>query len=138
MPPFLNYGGSLQGSLISRIHFLLFPPHLSKNPSPFSSMTLTPSRPTPSEGVYAAISVGDIINIPSSTKKALIHRGISLNSLPLVPFLKISSTHEKYWWFSAANSIMYPSIVVLTQKSTARVTGQSSLWSAANLSVSHA
>jgi hypothetical protein len=90
-------------------------------------MTLTPPHPTPSEGVYAAISVGDIVNIPSSIKKTLIHRGISLNSLPLASFLKTTSAHEKYWWFSAANSMIYPSNVVLTQKSTARVTGQSNL-----------
>jgi len=47
------------------------------------------------EGVYAAISVGSIINIPSSIKKTLIHMGISLNSLPLAYFLKSASAHEK-------------------------------------------
>jgi hypothetical protein len=103
-----------------------------------NAMTITLSHPTTREGVYTAISVRGIINIPSSTKKSLIHRGISLNSLSLAPFLKISSAYEKDWWFSATNSIMYPSIMVLTHKSTARVTGKSSLWSAANLSVSHA
>jgi hypothetical protein len=87
--------------------------------------------------VYAAISVGDIINIPSSIKKTLIHRGISLKSLPLALFLKISSTREKDWWFSATNSIMYPSSMVLTHKSTGRVAGQWNLWSAAKFSVSH-
>jgi hypothetical protein len=96
-------------------------------------MTLPQPRPTPSEGVYAAISVGDIVNIPSSIKKTLIHRGISLNSLPLASFLKIASAHEKYWWFSAANSIIYPSNVVLTQKSIARVTGQSSSMKCCNI-----
>jgi hypothetical protein len=77
-------------------------------------MNFTPSHPTPRKGVYVAISVRNIINIPSSTKKVLIHRGISLKILPLVTFLKISSAHKKDWWFSAANSIMYPSIMVLT------------------------
>jgi hypothetical protein len=90
-------------------------------------MTLTPSHPTPNEGVYAAISIEDIINIRSSIKKTLIDLGIPLNSVPLAPFLKISAAHEKDWWFSAANLIMYPSSVVLTHKSTARVTGKSSL-----------
>jgi len=90
-------------------------------------MSLTPSHPTPREDVYVSISDGDIINIPSSTKKALIHKGISLNNIPLAFFLKISSACKKYWWFSDANSIRYPYIMVLTQKSTACVTGQSSL-----------
>jgi hypothetical protein len=66
-------------------------------------MNLTPPHPTPSEGVYVSISVGDIINIPSSTKKSLIHRRISLNNLPLASFLKIASNHEKYWWLSVSN-----------------------------------
>jgi hypothetical protein len=115
-----------------------FPPIFQRTLPLSHAMTLTPSRPTPSKGVYVVISVGDIINIPSSIKKALIHRWISLNSLPLAPFLKISSAHEKEWWFSAENLIMYPSSVVLTQKSTSSMTGQSSLWSAAKFLVSHA
>jgi hypothetical protein len=116
-----------------------FLPIICQRTLPLShSMTLTLSRPTPRKDVYVAISVGDIINIPSSIKKTLIHWEISLNSLPLAPFLKISSVHEKDWWFSATNSIMYPSSVVLTQKSIAPVTGQSNLWSVARFSVSYA
>jgi hypothetical protein len=114
------------------------PPIVKESFPSLYSMTLTPSHPTPREGVYAAISVRDIINIPSSTKKYLIHRGISLTSLPLAPFLKISSPCEKDWWFSAANSIMYRSIMMVTQKSMALMTGESNLWSDANLSVSQA
>jgi hypothetical protein len=61
------------------------------------AMTLTPPHPTPSEGVYAAISIEDIFNIPSSIKKTLIHGGIYLNKLPLASFLKIAFARQKYW-----------------------------------------
>jgi hypothetical protein len=53
--------------------------------------------PTPSEGVYASISIGDIVIIHSSIKKTLIHEGISLNSLSLASFLKSASGGEKDW-----------------------------------------
>jgi hypothetical protein len=78
------------------IPFLISPPFV-KERSPLSQAMIPPQTdPTPSEGVYIAILVGDIITIPSSIKKTLIHKGISLNSLPLASFLKSSSTHEKY------------------------------------------
>jgi hypothetical protein len=96
--------------------------------SPICKRTLSPlsgHESTPSKGVYAAILVGDIVSIPSSIKKTLIQWGISLRSPPLMYFLKYASTHEKYWWFLATNSIMYPSKVVLTQKLIAHVTGRS-------------
>jgi hypothetical protein len=76
-------------------------------------MTPPQTLPTRRKGVFVAISVRDIVNIPSSIKKTLIHRGLSLKSLPLASFLKSASSHEKYWWFLATNSIMYPSNVVL-------------------------
>jgi hypothetical protein len=104
-----------------------FPPIFQRILPLSQAMTLPQPRHTQSEGVYAAISVRDIVNIPSSIKKTLIHRRISLNSLPLVSFLKIASAHKKYRSFLAANSIIYPSNVVLTQKSIARMTGQSNL-----------
>jgi hypothetical protein len=59
-------------------------------------MTPPQNDPTPRKGVYASISVRDMFNIPSSIKKTLIPRGISLNSLPLVYFLKYTSSLEKY------------------------------------------
>jgi hypothetical protein len=97
------------------------------------SQAMNPPQPCPTqrEGVYASISVGEIVSIPSSIKKNLIHRRISLNSLPLASFLKYSYASEKYWWFSIVNAIMYPSKVVLTQKSIAHATRQSTWWSAA-------
>jgi hypothetical protein len=60
-------------------------------------MMLPQPLPTPSEDVYVAITVGDIVSIPSSIKKTLIHRGISLNNLPLDYFLKSTYAHEKGW-----------------------------------------
>jgi hypothetical protein len=102
-----------------------FPPIFQRTLPLSQAMTLL--QPTPSEDVYDAILVRDIVNIPSFIKKTLIHRGIYLNSLPLASFLKIAYAREKYWWFSAANLIIYPSTVVLTQKSITRMTGQSSL-----------
>jgi len=116
--------------------FLIAPPFV-KEPSPLSQAMNPPqNHPTPREGVYNVISVGEIVNIPSSIKKTLIHRGISLNSLPSVSFLKYSFAHEKYWWFLAAKLIMYPSNFVLTHKLIAHVTGRSSRWSFATLYVS--
>jgi hypothetical protein len=70
---------------------------VAKEPSPLSQAMIPPqTNPTPSEGVYVAISVRDIVSISSSIKKTLIHRGISLKSIPLASFLKYASAGEKY------------------------------------------
>jgi len=144
-PSFLNFSDYLATFLILSLHhfstmvalFKAFSslesisccfPHIFQRTLPLShAMTLTPSHPTPREGVYASILVEYIINIPSCINKYLIHKGISLNILPLATLLKISFAHKKYWWFSAANLIMYPFSMVLTQKSIACVTGQFNL-----------
>jgi hypothetical protein len=88
----------LSSGLAHLLSPLLVVSPIHQRPLPLSQAMNPPQPcPTQSEGVYASISIGEIVSIPSSIKKTLIHRGISLNSLPFVSFLKYSYASEKDW-----------------------------------------
>jgi hypothetical protein len=63
------------------------------------------NHPPPSAGFYVAMLIEGRGKIPYSTNKILIHKGISINNLPLSPSLSIASSLEKFWCFSAEKSI---------------------------------